>query len=336
MSRTNNSVWAKLSSTLSEVLTSTLDQASAESVMSAWDSKKREVNRLVDKSPKKKADPNAPKKPLSAYIIFCNNNREAINKADPTITAKQVLQKLGAAWKSISEKEKKHYEELAKKDVERYENQMKGYTPTPETEVKGRGKKSDGPTRPMTAYMFFCQAERENVKRDHPTLPGKEITKKLGEKWHTLSDDQKAPFEAKQVSDKARYESEKGSTGTKHETKEVKESKGKSTKKTETKKSVEKSETKKATDKSTVAKKASKSDSKADSKPKKDTKTVKKSPGYEYFLKEQTEEVRAEHPKMTEKQLVTEVNKRWTELSDAERTAYENEADVGSEVELDD
>lgn len=314
MSRANNSVWVKLSNSLSEVLSSTLDKAAVESVMTAWESKKKEVTRLVDTTPKKKSDPNAPKRPTTSYIHFCTEQRERVKAKYPTLSATELLKKLSEEWKLVSDKEKKRYEELARKDKERYETEMKSYTPPPETETKKQ--KSDGPKRPLTAYMYFCQAERDSVKKAHPNMSGKEITTELGARWKALSDSQKAPYEAKQVADKERYETEKGA-------------------KTKTSKKDTKSEAKSSSKKTDKPKKDQKEPKKVEKKTEKKTKSDK-TPGFEYFLKEQSEELRSENPKLTERQVAAEVGKRWKALSDTERNAYENESQIGSEVELED
>lgn len=315
MSRANNSVWGKLSNTLSEVLASTLDKATVDSVMTAWESKKKEVSRLVDTTPKKKSDPNAPKRPNTSYIFFCNDQRERVKAKNPTLSATELMKKISEEWKVVSDKDKKKYEELAKKDKERYENQRKSYTPPPETETKARKQKSDGPKRPLTAYMYFCQAERDNVKKAHPSMSGKEITTELGARWKALPDSQKSPYEAKQVADKERYETEKGVKG--KPKKDVREPK-KESKKTEAKKEVKKTETKKQVKKT-------------------EKKESGKTPGFEFFFKEQSKELRTENPKLTDRQVSLEVSKRWKALPANEKEAYENEAKMGDdEVELED
>lgn len=85
------------------------------------------------------------------------------------------------------------------------------------------------PKRGLSAYMFFANDQRDKVRDDNPGikfgelrlllrrrrfmllmrfLPG-EVGKLLGEKWKSLNEKQKAPYDAKAAADKKRYEEEK-------------------------------------------------------------------------------------------------------------------------------
>ncbi|ORX89380.1 HMG-box [Basidiobolus meristosporus CBS 931.73] len=54
-------------------------------------------------------DPNAPKKPFTPYIMFCNDERDTIRKKFPDYTSQQVSRELGVAWKGLSEDDKAVY-----------------------------------------------------------------------------------------------------------------------------------------------------------------------------------------------------------------------------------
>jgi len=75
----------------------------------------------------------------------------------------------------------------------------------------GGKKKKDpnAPKRGLSAYMFFANDTRDKVREDNPGIKFGEVGKMLGEKWKTLTDKQKAPYEAKAATDKKRYEDEK-------------------------------------------------------------------------------------------------------------------------------
>eukprot|EP01135_Chromosphaera_perkinsii_P000449 Nk52_evm3s96 gene=Nk52_evmTU3s96 len=71
------------------------------------------------KRKKKPQDPNAPKKPLTSYIIYCNENRAKVKEANPKLSQTELMKKLSEGWKAISEEEKAKYvakSESAKKD----------------------------------------------------------------------------------------------------------------------------------------------------------------------------------------------------------------------------
>ncbi|PGH35184.1 non-histone chromosomal protein 6 [[Emmonsia] crescens] len=82
--------------------------------------------------------------------------------------------------------------------------------------AKGRGaekKKKDpnAPKRGLSAYMFFANEQRDNVREENPGISFGQVGKVLGERWKALNEKQRAPYEAKAAADKKRYEDEKAS-----------------------------------------------------------------------------------------------------------------------------
>ncbi|KAI9497311.1 high mobility group box domain-containing protein [Zychaea mexicana] len=76
---------------------------------------------------------------------------------------------------------------------------------------KQRRTKKDktGPKRGLSAYMFFSQEQRATVKEENPDASFGTIGKILGNKWSQMTDEQKAPYNAKAEADRKRYEAEK-------------------------------------------------------------------------------------------------------------------------------
>ncbi|KAG5931770.1 High mobility group nhp1 [Claviceps sorghi] len=78
-----------------------------------------------------------------------------------------------------------------------------------------RGSKKDakdkkrGPKRGLSAYMFFANEQRENVRAENPDITFGQVGKLLGLRWKALNDKQRGPYEAKAAADKKRYEDEK-------------------------------------------------------------------------------------------------------------------------------
>lgn len=93
-------------------------------------------------------DPNAPKRGLSAYMFFANDNRDAVREENPGITfgmrkpnlfclsplltqqprvSGQVGKVLGEKWKALSSKQREPYETKAKADKQRYEDEKASY-----------------------------------------------------------------------------------------------------------------------------------------------------------------------------------------------------------------
>ncbi len=65
-----------------------------------------------EKKEKKDKDPNVPKRPLSAYILFCNAKRSEIRAAHPDMDAKDVTREMGKMWRELSEKEQSQWKNI--------------------------------------------------------------------------------------------------------------------------------------------------------------------------------------------------------------------------------
>ena len=77
------------------------------------------------------SDPNAPKRGLSAYMFFANEQRESVRKAvkfgtQSSRSSGQTGKVLGNRWKALSE-EGEHYEKKAVADKRRYEDEKAKY-----------------------------------------------------------------------------------------------------------------------------------------------------------------------------------------------------------------
>lgn len=72
------------------------------------------IDELTEKYIDSKKTPSKKQKPKSAYIFFCQNNREeAKNKAD---SPKEVMTILGKMWKECPAEDRAAYEEMAAED----------------------------------------------------------------------------------------------------------------------------------------------------------------------------------------------------------------------------
>ena len=55
------------------------------------------------KKPKKEKDPDAPKRPMSAYLIFQNSVREDMKAKNPTLNYRELITAVGDSWKNMGD-----------------------------------------------------------------------------------------------------------------------------------------------------------------------------------------------------------------------------------------
>lgn len=99
------------------------------------------VKKLLDKTElKAKKDPNKPKRPKSAFLLFCDDERAKLIekekkglKGDAKFSLGVVQKKLGELWKKLPDAKKKKYEEETEKVKEAYYDKITEYETSLET-----------------------------------------------------------------------------------------------------------------------------------------------------------------------------------------------------------
>ena len=76
---------------------------------------------------KKKKDPNAPKRPLSAFFLFCADERPNVKAKFPQYSVGETAKELGERWSKVSADLKAQYEAKVALDKTRYERELEGY-----------------------------------------------------------------------------------------------------------------------------------------------------------------------------------------------------------------
>nr|XP_033776569.1 FACT complex subunit SSRP1 isoform X2 [Geotrypetes seraphini] len=89
---------------------------------------------VKEKKPRKKTsegkkgkDPNAPKRPMSAYMLWLNASREKIKGDNPGISITDLSKKAGEIWKGMSKEKKEEWEKKADEAKRDYERARKEY-----------------------------------------------------------------------------------------------------------------------------------------------------------------------------------------------------------------
>jgi hypothetical protein len=255
------------------------------------------IEKKMSPKKKEKRDPDAPKAAKNAFIFFCAEKRAEVKQEDPEMKPTDITKKLGEMWRDMDDEDKEDFQEKAKEDKGRFENEMDGYEPKDGFKCpKKSPKKSSSPKRARSAYIFFCQEKRAKATEEIVAEGKKktEVLKRLGEMWRELDEEDKLPFEKLSKKDKKRYEKEmqafkpesededKEESDDEDEEEKPKESK-KSKKPIKSKKSKkeesdqEEEKPKEKTKKTTKKAKKEESDDEEEKTPKKTTKKAKKS-----------------------------------------------------------
>jgi len=134
------------------------DKKRYEGEMANWKPPKGEKGGRGKK--KRTKDPNAPKRALSAFFWFCNDERPKVKSVLPDASVGEVAKELGRRWNDCTEDQKSKYEALAAKDKARYEKEMGAY------KKKGGGAKPAAKGKAKPAQEDDDESEEEEEDDD--------------------------------------------------------------------------------------------------------------------------------------------------------------------------
>ena len=139
------------------------------------------------KAPKKKKDPNAPKKGATAYTIFCNERRAELKEENPDATFSEMSKLLGAEWKAMSDEDKKPFVVKSDADKERYKTEMEAYEEPAEDDDDDEEEAAPVKKAPVRkAATKKAPAKKTAAKK----TPAKKTTKKKVETPPASEDDE--------------------------------------------------------------------------------------------------------------------------------------------------
>merc|ERR1712038_1993673 len=181
--------------------------------------------------PKAKRDPNAPKRNLSAYLLYQNAMRDQFRALNPGMSFGQLSKYTSAMYAEMPPAEKEAWISRAEADKERYLNELTTYAPPPGYDEKGdlivtnTGNESsvapssktksgkaerdvNAPKRNLSAYLLYQNAMRDEFKRENPGMTFGQLAKYTSCMYKNLTAEEKATWVTRAEEDKKRYDEE--------------------------------------------------------------------------------------------------------------------------------
>ncbi|KAI8923551.1 high mobility group box domain-containing protein, partial [Entophlyctis helioformis] len=86
----------------------------------------------------KVVDPNAPRRPANAFMLFCDMQRDKLKEerkelqksmpgSEQEVALSNITKALGQRWRSLSDVERKMYQDLFKEQVKQYDRELSDY-----------------------------------------------------------------------------------------------------------------------------------------------------------------------------------------------------------------
>ncbi|KAL5038223.1 hypothetical protein BDV3_001627 [Batrachochytrium dendrobatidis] len=161
---------------------------------------------IKPKTPRRKRpkllDPNAPKRPANAFMLFCDLQRENLKEerkelqknmpgSEQEIALSNLTKALGHRWRGLTESERKYYQNLFKEQVKQYDLELSNYfrehpdaaeaitNGTHISQALHNGGTEGGdesvidanaPKKPVNSFHVFCETERDLIKQERKRL----------------------------------------------------------------------------------------------------------------------------------------------------------------------
>lgn len=154
------------------------------------------------KKAKKARDPNEPKKNLTSYVLFSNYIRPIIKERMPGISFVDLSKQMGLEFRQLSSEDREIWNVKAREEKKRYDLEMEEYRktgvvkPTKETPTK-KGRSS---------YNFYFQAMHDKMKADNPNISFAELSRKIGQNYKNLPNEDKTQWEDMAKEDRKRLD----------------------------------------------------------------------------------------------------------------------------------
>jgi high mobility group protein B2 len=161
---------------------------------------RQQIVQQTGKGGKPMKDPNAPKKPLSAYFLFSQDERLKVKAEYPDYSITEVAKELGRRWAAIEPSVKTSYEHRYQDSRRQYEQALQAYKP------QKKKKDPNAPKQPLSAYFIFSSEERLKVKAEHGSYSICEVAKELGRRWADMQPEVKQRYQQMAEEGRQKYD----------------------------------------------------------------------------------------------------------------------------------
>ena len=87
----------------------------------------KKMSKAQKRKEKRLRDPDAPKRPPSAYLLFQNEVRQEIRKKHPGMPYSEVLGKVSEAWKALTDEQRRVYQDKTTENMVTWNQQKKDH-----------------------------------------------------------------------------------------------------------------------------------------------------------------------------------------------------------------
>lgn len=128
----------------------------------------------VKKRERKPKDPLAPKKPLSAYFLFCADERPKLQSTQSGMSVSEIAKELGQRWKNAPIELRNKYEQSASEKKDVYKNEMALY----KNQTSISSSPPETPQTPLTPSDYPNNYSSMSIQQQHQQQQQQQIQQK--------------------------------------------------------------------------------------------------------------------------------------------------------------
>ena len=149
-------------------------------------------------------DPAAPKKPLSAYLLFSQEVRPIVIAELGNLAVGDIMKEVAKRWSVVDNVTKEKYEKAHELDKQRYDSEVKSYCPSDEFLAKQAMYKVNAVSnmdvkKGIAEYFAFLNEHWRNVAKECKDSSPKEVQDRVWNMWNNNSE--KSKKKSKKVRD---------------------------------------------------------------------------------------------------------------------------------------
>merc|ERR1712136_306094 len=156
-------------------------------------------------------DPNKPKQTKNPFMFFMAEYSVKVRSENPDshMSVGDVSRMVSAKWASLTDAEKQKYTDMADKDKQRHEEEMKNYqAPPPVMVAVNDAKDPNKPKRNLSAFMFFSIETGAKMRKENSGMSTTDISKAIGSLWKDIDAEKRKKYDGMAEKDIKRYEEE--------------------------------------------------------------------------------------------------------------------------------
>jgi len=176
-----------------------------------------------------------PKHTTSSYLYYVKERHTSFAQAHPESNFQETSREITKEWHNMTRQEKQPYTDKGTIDKQRYKTEREAIeisqlstntNPTSSnalaarlitTSTNGSSKKNRKrkrfynpglPKKSTSAYLYYAQQRRPELKTEHPEWKFADLSKNLGKEWRSMDTEAKASFVELSAIDKTRYDAQ--------------------------------------------------------------------------------------------------------------------------------